>query len=160
LSEAKGELNRIGQPTLDGGGESDSIHDKFYGGLGGVCLKFDDLCFLTDAQKALFFQASGVGVGQRCKKDEVTVFPFSKNLIDDLLGGKREEGLSCFRIVWGSVSGKEDAKMIMNFGGGSQSGASRSSSLALFDGEGGGEAFDRIDVDGRKLGEVMPGMGG
>jgi hypothetical protein len=32
--------------------------------------------------------------------------------------------------------------------------------LALFDGKGGGEAFDRIDVDSGKLCEVMPSMGG
>jgi hypothetical protein len=63
LSEAEGEFNGVGQATSGGGGKSDSVDDEFYGGLGGVRLKFDDLCFLTDAQKALFFQASGVGVG-------------------------------------------------------------------------------------------------
>jgi hypothetical protein len=32
--------------------------------------------------------------------------------------------------------------------------------LALFNGEGRGEAFDRIDIDSGKLCEVMPSMGG
>ena len=62
--------------------------------------------------------------------------------------------------MWGSVSGKENAEMIMNFGGGGQSRAGGASSLALFNGEGRGEAFDRIDIDSGKLCEVMPGMGG
>ena len=90
----------------------------------------------------------------------MTIFSFFQDLIDDLLGREREEGFSCFRIVWGSVRGKEDAEMIMNFGRSCEGGAGGASSLALFDGESGGEAFDRINVDGRKLGEVMPGMGG
>jgi hypothetical protein len=50
--------------------------------------------------------------------------------------------------------------MVMNFGRSGQGGAGGASSLALFDSEGWGKAFDRIDVDGRKLGEVMPGMSG
>jgi hypothetical protein len=50
--------------------------------------------------------------------------------------------------------------MIMNFGGGRQGGAGGASSLALFNGKGGGEAFNRIDVDSGKLCEVMPSMGG
>ena len=58
------------------------------------------------------------------------------------------------------MSGKENTEMVMNFGRSGQGGAGGASSLALFDGEGGGEAFDRIDVDGGKLCEVMPGMGG
>jgi hypothetical protein len=123
-------------------------------------LKFDDFCFLTDTQKALFFQASGVGMCQRCEKYDGTIFPFFKNLIDDLLGGKREEGFSCFRIVGGSVRGKENAEMIMDFGGGGQSRAGGTSGLALFNGEGGGETFNRIDLDSGKLCEVMPSMGG
>jgi len=40
--------------------------------------------------------------------------------------------------VWGSVSGKENAEMIMDFGSGGQGGAGGASSLALFDGKGGG----------------------
>jgi hypothetical protein len=68
LSKAEGEFNGVGQATSGGWGKSDSIDDKFYSGLGGVCLKFDDLCFLTDTQKALFFQASRIGMWQRCEK--------------------------------------------------------------------------------------------
>ena len=62
--------------------------------------------------------------------------------------------------MWGSVGGKENAEMIMNFGSGGQGGAGGASRLALFDGEGRGETFNRIDVDSGKLCEVMPGMGG
>jgi len=89
LSEAEGEFNGVGQATSGGGGKSDSVDDEFYGGLGGVRLKFDDLCFLTNTQKALFFQASRVCMWQRCEKYDGTIFPFFKNLIDDLLGRKR-----------------------------------------------------------------------
>jgi hypothetical protein len=89
LSEAEGEFNGVGQATSGGGGKSDSVDDEFYGGLGGVRLKFDDLCFLTDTQKALFFQASRVCMWQRCEKYDGTIFSFFKNLIDDLLRRKR-----------------------------------------------------------------------
>ena len=58
------------------------------------------------------------------------------------------------------MSGKENAEMIMDFGGGGQGGAGGASRLALFNGKGGGEAFNRIDVDSGKLCEVMPSMGG
>ncbi len=58
------------------------------------------------------------------------------------------------------MSGKENAEMIMDFGSGGQGGAGGASSLALFNGEGGGETFNRIDVDSGKLCEVMPSMGG
>jgi len=58
------------------------------------------------------------------------------------------------------VRGKENAEMIMDFGGGGQSRAGGTSGLALFNGEGGGETFNRIDLDSGKLCEVMPSMGG
>ena len=58
------------------------------------------------------------------------------------------------------MSGKENAEMIMDFGSCGQGGAGGASSLALFNGEGRGEAFNRIDIDSGKLGKVMPSMGG
>jgi len=54
-----------------------------------------------------------------------------------------------------SVRGKENTEVIVNLGGGGESGSGRPAGLPLFDGKGGGEAFYGIDRRSGELGKVM-----
>ena len=53
------------------------------------------------------------------------------------------------------MCGKKNTEVIVNLGGSSESGASGSAGLPLFDGKGGGEAFYGIDRRSGELGKVM-----
>jgi hypothetical protein len=85
---------------------------------------------------------------------------FLNHLFDDLLGRERAEGATCFRIVWGTICGEENAEVIVDFGGGGESGSGRAVGVVLLDGEGRRKAFDGIDGSSRETFEVKAGVGG
>jgi len=76
------------------------------------------------------------------------------------LGRGGAEGATCFRVVWGTICGKENTEVIVDLGGGGESGSGRAGGVVLLDGEGRGEAFDGIDGGGGESFEVKAGVGG
>jgi hypothetical protein len=84
----------------------------------------------------------------------------AEEAIDDLGGGRGEEGASGFRIVGSTVGGEKDAKMVVDFRGGGEGGAAAAAGVALLHGQGGGETFHRIDGRCGQPFEMEAGMGG
>ena len=58
------------------------------------------------------------------------------------------------------VCGKKNTEVIVDLGGGGESGASGSAGLPLFDGKGGGEALNGVHCRCGELGEMMASVGG
>jgi len=59
-----------------------------------------------------------------------------------------------------SVRGKENTEVIVNLGGGGESGSCRPAGLPLFDGKGGGEPLNGVHRRCGELGEMMASVGG
>ena len=84
----------------------------------------------------------------------------AEEAIDDLGGGRGEEGASGFRIVGSAIGGEKDAEMVVNFRGGGEGGAAAAAGVALLHGQGGGEPLHRINRRCGKPFEMEAGMGG
>ena len=161
LAEAKGEFNRIGEASLSGGLKNDSIDNEFEGvGIGGEGSDFDELVFMACSEEPFFFQAGGICFLKGGKEDGGTIGPFSEDLLDDFLRGGSRKGAIGVGRVWGAIGGKENAQVIMDLGGGCESGSGGAGRVVLFDGEGGGKAFDGVDGSGGEAFEVKAGVGG
>ena len=74
--------------------------------------------------------------------------------------GIGEEGASGFWVMGSAIGGEEDAEVVVNFGGGGQSGAGGGTGMSLFHCESGGETLDRINRGGGQTLQMDPGMGG
>ena len=77
-------------------------------------------------------------------------------MIDNLLGGGGEERSSAFGIVRRAVGGVKDAKVVVNFRGGGESGAARASRMALFDGQGRSPADMEAGTSNGYIGKCNP----
>ena len=114
----------------------------------------------TGAKEAFLFQTDGVGRGEWGQEDGKSPGFFLEETIDNLGGRSGEEGSAGLGIVGGSVGGKKNAEVVVNFRGGGERGAGATPGVALFDGEGGREALDRVDGRSGEAFEVEPGVGG
>ena len=146
LAKAEGEFNGIGEASLSGGLKKDSIDDEFEGvGIDGEGSDFDELVFMACSEEPFFFQAGGICFLKGGKEDGGTASTFLDDLLDDFLGGGSSEGAVGVGRVRGAIGGKENAKVVVDLGGGGKSGSGGAGGVMLFDCEGGGEAFDGVD---------------
>src|SRR2546421_435833 len=80
--------------------------------------------------------------------------------VDDLGGGLCGDGFAADPAVGGAGAGEEYAQVVVDFGGGGDGGAWVAGALALFDGDGGGQAFNVVAVGFLDLVEELAGIGG
>ena len=141
--------------------KNDSVDDEFeeisFCGKGG---DFDELVLMASAEKTFFFQARRVGGLDGREDDGRATCTFFDNLFDDLLGRRGAEGATCFWVVRGTICGEENTEVIVDFGGGGESGSGGAAGVVLLDGESRGKAFDGIDGGSGETFEVKAGVGG
>jgi len=118
------------------------------------------LALVSGAEKSLLFQAGGISGTEGSEQDPIGVAVVAEEMVDHLLGGRREEGAAGFGVVGGAVGGEKDAEVIVDFRGGGEGGSARAAGVALLDRQGGGETLDGVDPRSRETLEVEPGVGG
>ena len=79
--------------------------------------------------------------------------------LHDLLGGLAGDGARAARAVGRADRAIEQAQVVVDFGDGADGRARRARGGLLLDGDGGGEALDRVHVRAFELVEELPGVG-
>jgi hypothetical protein len=98
-------------------------------------------CLLDDVAKL-----PDLAPDQRSKQHDFGVGRTGEDLVDDRLRRLAPEFAAGFRVVRLADRGIEQAKVIVDFGRGSDGGAGAATARALLEGDGRREALDEIDV--------------
>ena len=86
--------------------------------------------------------------------------PQGKDVLEDLFGGLPGDFVAADGAVRDADGGVEQAQIIVDFGDGADRGAGAAAGGLLFDGDGGAEAIDGIDIGAFHLVEELAGVGG
>lgn len=84
----------------------------------------------------------------------------SEDGVGDFLSGQAADDFAGFGIVRGADGGVENPQVIVDFGGGGDGRTWSGGGGALLDGDGGGEAFDKVHVGAFQAVEKLAGVGG
>ena len=115
--------------------------------------------FVADAGEDIAEFAFAVA-DERGEEGELGGFAEGEDLVNDLTGGLRGDGTAALVAVGFADAGVEEAEVLVDFGGGGDGGAGVGGGGALFDGDGGGKAFDVVNVGFLELFEELAGVGG
>lgn len=170
-TDAEGEFDGIGEAGLDAFADDEAVDDDFDGwGGGGVDFGFGDFLDLAvdaDADEALALEVSEEAfrfgsflLGDGGEDDELGAFGLGSELGNDFRGTHASHCFIGFGVVRDACGSPDDAKVVVDFGGGCDGGSWRKAAYALLDGNGGVEAFDGIDIGFFELGEELAGVGG
>ena len=174
FAPAEGGFHGIGETLAQSGFEDETIDDGFdavfaffiqldalFGvevGDGAVDAGADETFaaeFFDDVAELAFLILDDGG-----EEDEFAFGREGEDGVGDFLGGQAADDFAGFGIVRGADGGVEDAQVIVDFGGGGDGRARTGGGGALLDGDGWGEAFDKVHVGAFEAVEKLAGVGG
>jgi len=177
--EARGELERGGdgllEPRSDARLDEQAVDDDFDGVVlalveSGRRVEGIELAIDAHADEAVLrelFELLAVGAFAAAhdgSEDHDAVVDLAEIAVEDglhdLVAGLAGDGLAASGAVRNADGAVDDAEIIVNFGDGTDGGARRAGGGFLLDGDGGGEAFDDVDLRALHLVEELAGVGG
>ena len=156
-AEPEGELDGIGEAGFDALADHEAVDDDL-DPVFGISIErdlgdFPDLAVEADADEALPLEIAeqalwlrGFLLGDGGEDDELGAFGLAGERGDDFRRPHAGHGFPRFGIMRDSGGGPEDAEVIVNFRGGGDGGSRGKTADALFDGDGGVEPLDGIDI--------------